>query len=213
MAGTYNIRPWLGLNLGTWTFDPVYKLSGMNALAGFDFQYPGLGLVWDILNPSTSTKIWKDPGNGNIYGVFNTYYTGKIIGVVLPYGGLADTVNPGNKLYLMCRYLQLLGIDLSCYPVNVPEKQENNDISLNCFPNPFSANATLEYTLDIPGRVTAALFQSNGRLTATLLDEVQPEGTHRLVINGEDIRDGIYFCRFMSGDKVLVKKLVRIGGQ
>jgi len=208
MAGTYNIRPWLGLNLGTWTFDPVYELSGMNTLAGLGFQYPGVGHVWDILDPSTSTAILNDPGNNNVYGVYNEYNTGKIIGVVQPYGGLADTSEPGNKLYLMCRYLQMLGIDLACYPVNTPEMQENQGASLKCFPNPFAGSTTLEFVLDVPGHVGIALFNTNGQQISILDEGLQPAGTHRIVMDGKTVPAGIYFCRFIAGNKVILKKLV-----
>ncbi|MCK9203130.1 MAG: S8 family serine peptidase [Bacteroidales bacterium] len=210
MAGTYNIRPWLGLNLGSWTFDPVNELSGMNQLAGLNFQYPGLGLVWDILNPSTSTKIWKDPVSGNIFGVYNEYNTGKIIGVVQPYGGLADTAIPGNKPYLMCRYLQMLGINLLCYSVNVEENDVPIGISMTCFPNPFSKSTTLDYSLGASSRITATLLDMKGISLKTLFEGMQSAGNHRLVIDGEHLPDGIYICRLMSGTKVFMKKLVRV---
>jgi len=211
MAGTYNIRPWLGLNLGTWTLDPVYDLSGMNQLAGLGFQYPGVGHVWDILDPSTSTVILEDPGNGNVYGVINEYNTGKIIAVVQPYGGLADTANPENKSYLMCRYLQMLGFDLPCYFVNVEKNHEPSSVSLTCSPNPFMNSTTLEFLLDAPGWITATLYNMNGVQVRTLIDGYQPSGTQRLVIDGENIPNGIYICRLMADGKVCMKKLVRIG--
>ncbi len=209
MAGTYNIRPWLGLSLGTWTFDPVYELSGMNQLAGLGFQYPGIGHVWDILNPSDATVILNDPGNGNVYGVYNEYNTGKIIGMVQPYGGLADTAQPGNKSYLMCRYLQLLGFDLPCYFVNVAEHHQTGSGSLTCSPNPFTNSTTMEYTLDAPGRITITLFSAQGLQVRKLFDGHQSSGAHRLVINGENIPGGIYFCRLVAGNEVVIGKMLK----
>jgi hypothetical protein len=209
MAGTYNIRPWLGLNLGTWTLDPVYDLSGINQLAGLGFQYPGVGYVWDILAPSTSTVIMNDPGNGNVYGVYNEYNSGKIIGVVQPYGGLADTASPGNKSYLMCRYLQMLGFELPCYFLNVAENNKPVSGSLTCSPNPFTNSTTVEYTLDAPGRISITLFSAQGLQFRTLFDGNQTSGTHRLVIDGENFPGGIYFCRLVAGNEVVIGKMLK----
>jgi hypothetical protein len=69
----------------------------------------------------------------------------------------------------------------------------------------------LAFSLDAPGWITSTLFNMNGVQVRTLIDGYQPSGTHRLVIDGENIPNGIYICRLMADGKVCMKKLVRIG--
>ena len=208
MAGAYNIRPWLGLNLGGWTFDPVYNLSGLNELLGMDFQYPGLGETWDILVPSTSTStLWEDPGNGNIYGVYNEYNTGKIIGSVLPYGGLSDTELPEKKMYLMCRYLHMLGIDVECVE-GVEEAVGGQQSAVSCSPNPTNGIIDFRFQIADLGKVILKIYNPQGQEVAVVMDEVLPDGEHTVRWEAPGLPAGIYFYRLTAGNQSSTGKMV-----
>ena len=211
MLGAYNIRPWLGLNLGGWTLDPVYYLSGLSELLGMDFQYPGLGHSWDILVPSTSTStLWEDPGNGNIYGVYNEYNTGKIIGAVLPYGGMADPEHPENKIYLMCRYLEILGVDMVCGGLGVAEAVNGRQSSVVSFPNPFTGSTTLEYELVHSANVNLSIYNYLGQRVAVLMDGEQAAGKQIMRWEAEGMPSGIYYYRLTTNDyRLTTGKLVK----
>jgi hypothetical protein len=198
VSGAYNIRPWLGLDLGDWTLDPVTELSGLNEFSGMNFQYPGLGHTWDILVPSTSTSIlWEDPGNGNIYGVYNEYNTGRIIGSVLPYGGLSDTELPEKKMYLMCRYLHMLGIEVECSE-GVDEAVGGQRSAVSSYPNPFVGFTTLEYELEHSANVNLSIYNCLGQRVAVLADGEQAAGRQQVCWDAGSAPSGIYFYRLST---------------
>jgi subtilisin family serine protease len=208
MAGAYNIRPWLGLGLGDWTFDPVNQLSGLNEFSGMDFQYPGLGQTWDILEPSTTTStLWHDPGNGNIYGVYNEYNTGKIIGCVLPYGGLADPLLPENKPYLMCRYLQLLGMDVACYVGDEELAVGSWQLALGIYPNPASGISEIKYQISKSKNVVIKVLDIRGSEICTLVNKNQAPGEHTVSFDTSGFPAGIYLVRLQAGDAVVTEKM------
>ncbi len=216
MVGGYNIRPWLGLDLGDWTLDPVTELSGLNEFSGMDFQYPGLGHIWDILNPSTSTStLWEDPGTGNIYGVYNEYNTGKIIGSVLPYGGLADQENPENKHYLMCRYLEMLGVDVGCYVGMEEHAGGGKQEAVSVYPNPTFGRSEIRYQVGgqrsaVGGNVRLTVHDITGKQVCSLIDEVQAQGEYVVDFDVSSLPAGIYLVRLQAGEASETTKMVVI---
>jgi hypothetical protein len=210
MAGAYNIRPWLGLDLGSWTFEPVTFLSGLNEFSDIDFQYPGLGQTWDILEPATTTStLWEDPENGNIYGVYNEYNSGKIIGSVLPYGGMAAPGNPESKIYLMCRYLEMLGIEVGCYVGEeesaVPPRRDLRFASISgrqsaviCHPNPTSGLIEFQISIFEFQQVNLKVYNSQGQEVAVVLDEKLSAGEHTVRWAAGGLPAGIYYYQLRT---------------
>lgn len=72
-------------------------------------------------------------------------------------------------------------------------------------PNPFNPQTRIEFSLPVAGGVTLTVFDVNGRLVKTLLDDVRyGEGEFSTVWNGNDndgrrVASGVYFYRFESG--------------
>jgi hypothetical protein len=209
--GIYDIQPWLGLGHGDWTIEPVGQLSGLNEMSGLNFQYSASGQTWDKLIPSTSTStLWKDPGNGNIYGVFNKYKNGKIIGVVPSFGGLIDTVNPSNKNFLMCRYLKMLGVDVACLTEVEENKAGYKDFSMiQVIPNPFSTLTKFIYSLSKPSYVQLSIFNSFGRQVAEPVNSFQTKGEMNIQWNPVNLPAGIYYCRLKADNQVITKKIIK----
>ena len=66
------------------------------------------------------------------------------------------------------------------------------------FPNPFNPETAIEFDLARAGRVLLQVFDTNGRLVRTLVDEDLPGGNHNLTWNGKDesglpLPSGVYF--------------------
>ncbi len=209
MAGAYNIRPWLGLSSGDWTFDPVNQLSGLNAFSGLDFQYPGLGQTWDILEPSTTTStLWHDPDNGNIYGVYNEYNTGKIIGCVLPYGGMADPELPENKPYLMCRYLEMLGVGVGCYVGEEELAGGGKQEAVSVYPNPAREISDIRYQISDIRYVVLNVYDIWGREIRTLVNKIQSPGEYTVSFDTSVLPAGIYVVRLETDGAFASTKMV-----
>lgn len=92
------------------------------------------------------------------------------------------------------------------------EKQSDNKISLNLFPNPSSDEYSLQYNLTEEGNVKVSLFSLSGQELSVLHEERQQTGLHDL--SGKlspNLASGIYFIKLsvnntVSAQKMLIKK-------
>ena len=81
------------------------------------------------------------------------------------------------------------------------------------YPNPFNATSTISYTLRRESEIKLEIFDLLGRHVATLMDVVQPAGTHFAVWTGESgsgtmAGSGVYFVRLQSATFSQTRKLV-----
>jgi photosystem II stability/assembly factor-like uncharacterized protein len=84
------------------------------------------------------------------------------------------------------------------------------------FPNPFSGETTLAFTLPAPARVRLAVYDALGRRVRTLFDGPAPAGTTRLTWDGADgggrpLAAGIYLARLTTpgGRRTVTMTLAR----
>ncbi len=84
----------------------------------------------------------------------------------------------------------------------------NPAVVANVFPNPFSKNAIIELNgIDIPGKKTFSLFNSNGQLVQEFIFE-----NNRFEINGAELNNGVYYFKIkneeeeMAAGKLVVVK-------
>ena len=79
-------------------------------------------------------------------------------------------------------------------------------------PNPFNPSTEIRFALPRGGEVRLQVFDLEGRLVRSLLSEVMPAGSHRVVWQGDDHRgvpvaSGVYFYRLQTGTGDLVRKM------
>lgn len=72
-------------------------------------------------------------------------------------------------------------------------------------PNPFITHTWIDYSIPASGHVTLKIFNVNGDLVCTLLDENQAAGNHSVKWNGQGgngskASPGVYFYRIETGD-------------
>jgi hypothetical protein len=82
-------------------------------------------------------------------------------------------------------------------------------------PNPFRKATTIRFDLPRLSHVSLEVFDTRGKLTRTLTDQVWLGGRHSVIWSGEtdfgqSARPGIYFIRLQSGDQVATRKVVLI---
>jgi len=69
--------------------------------------------------------------------------------------------------------------------------------TINNFPNPFNEQTTIRYTLPETADVQLVVYNQNGQVVSTLVDENQTSGTHEVTFNRESLQSGVYFYRIV----------------
>jgi FlgD Ig-like domain len=80
-------------------------------------------------------------------------------------------------------------------------------------PNPFNPETTIRFSLPAGERVALAVYSTNGALVRTLVDGVQPAGSHDVTWDGRDasgrpVSSGVYFYRLSAGKFNETRKMV-----
>lgn len=79
-------------------------------------------------------------------------------------------------------------------------------------PNPFNPSTSIEFNLPATQNVTLRIFNINGQLVRTLVDEELTAGPHSVVWDattdsGEKVSSGVYLYRLTAGDYVQTRKM------
>jgi len=99
-------------------------------------------------------------------------------------------------------------IILSPSPTGIQNLTENKT-ELNFFPNPASDILHLTYTLDKRSSVSIQLYNLEGRLVSTLLNQIQDAGDQNFTaVLPADLSKGIYMLHLLVDDQPTMKKLV-----
>ena len=78
------------------------------------------------------------------------------------------------------------------------------------YPNPFSEQTTIRYSLPAQKHVQLEVYDILGRKVATLVDDVQPKGVYPEKFNAEGLASGIYIYRITIDGEVTTKKMTLI---
>jgi hypothetical protein len=81
------------------------------------------------------------------------------------------------------------------------------------FPNPFTGESTIRYSLPERAHVRLSVYGIEGRLVGTLVDGIVEAGVHEVVFRGDDgggapLPSGVYLYRLQAGDFTTVKRLL-----
>lgn len=84
--------------------------------------------------------------------------------------------------------------------------------SFAVYPNPFSNSTTVSFSLQQQQKVSIQVFDLEGRLIKTLVNEQMPAGVHQITWNatnesGSMIANGIYYLKLNAGNYSETKKL------
>jgi photosystem II stability/assembly factor-like uncharacterized protein len=99
-------------------------------------------------------------------------------------------------------------------PVGVEESNDEYRTSISEYrlfqntPNPFSKNTAISYQLKASNHVSLTIYDINGRIVETLVNQEQDTGIYHVDWDAKDIPTGIYFYRLKIRDFTATKKLV-----
>ena len=84
-------------------------------------------------------------------------------------------------------------------------------IIMSTFPNPFTGGNTIRYHVTEATQVTIMLYDIQGRLVKTLVNEKQGAGDYSIEWSGNDLQTGTYFARtFQGGNRQQTLELVKV---
>ncbi|MCF7803315.1 MAG: T9SS type A sorting domain-containing protein [Candidatus Marinimicrobia bacterium] len=76
------------------------------------------------------------------------------------------------------------------------------------YPNPFNPETRISYTLQKETPTSIKVYDSNGKLVETLVNERKSAGTHTVEFNGAGLPSGIYFYTLSAGQLTQTKKMI-----
>jgi len=95
-------------------------------------------------------------------------------------------------------------------PDELPDVQPlTPELSQN-YPNPFNPSTIITYALPERTHVTLAVYDMLGRRVSSLVDAVQPPGTHRAFLDAGGLTSGVYFYRLTAGGQTLSRSMTLI---
>ncbi len=122
------------------------------------------------------------------------------VGLIEIYGGEA----PHYLLYSM---------SLNGFPLEVVNARESKTILFELmqnYPNPFNPITTIRYSIYKNSSVNIKIFDYLGREVSTLVNEEKRPGNYRIIFNASGLSSGLYFCRMLSGNFEVTKKILLI---
>ena len=111
---------------------------------------------------------------------------------------------PGDDDIASAKVLGETGGDLS-----FAEKLRLAGTNIGIYPNPSNGQLTLAYTVSIDeGTVNISLYDAKGMVIDQILNESNhDEGSFTIKYDGKSLPKGIYYCRMVTNDKVVVKPI------
>lgn len=100
--------------------------------------------------------------------------------------------------------------------VNTGNIKETNELNFNLkqnYPNPFNPSTNIEYDLSEAGEIKVEIFNVNGELISTIVNEYQRPGKYTVKWDGTDdsggkAASGVYFYRVTSKEKLQTRKMI-----
>jgi agmatine/peptidylarginine deiminase len=97
--------------------------------------------------------------------------------------------------------------------VSIADPDHLASLNLTNYPNPFSGSTTIAFEVGEPSKVALDIFNYQGQLINTLLNEDLLQGLHYIIWNGTDyngdaVSSGIYIYRLSIGKTVSIQKML-----
>jgi hypothetical protein len=91
---------------------------------------------------------------------------------------------------------------------SAPAEEYISELKVNCYPNPFTEKAFVDFTLVEGSDVTVTISDITGKTAMTLTSGYYDAGKHSLNLNASSLKAGIYFCKVKAGNFEVTRKLV-----
>ena len=94
-------------------------------------------------------------------------------------------------------------------PLSVSPNEQQGEIDLDVYPNPFALGAEVKFKIPNSSRITIELYDFAGRLVRTIFSGDVKYGEDKILkFNSENLSGGAYIIRMRNGEKILSQKIV-----
>jgi len=85
-----------------------------------------------------------------------------------------------------------------------------NNLSLQVYPNPFSNETSIKYSLSAPSHIQISILDLSGRQITNLTDRNDVSGNYTLPFDATkyNCQSGIYFVKMVTNDAVITQKII-----
>ncbi len=167
--------------IGEDSCEPFYELSG-------------------IINSNTFRAQDYIESDGQIpVGNTVTFQAGNLVHL-LP--GFTATAGASSKFHAL--------ID-DCTPTAPKQEIDTEQIAIRNYPNPFTGQTTITFSLPKDSPVTLFISDVTGRQVATLINnEITQSGTHQVTFDGIRHTAGVYYYTIQAGDYTGTQKMILV---
>jgi hypothetical protein len=107
-----------------------------------------------------------------------------------------------------------LGCDIDGCPTILWTSVKENELimknNLKVYPNPFSDNLNISFTLDTNKEIKIELFNSLGQVVKTISNKRYFTGKNEINFSIAELPECIYHLKFSAGDEIVVKRIVKM---
>ncbi|MDD3891218.1 MAG: T9SS type A sorting domain-containing protein [Bacteroidales bacterium] len=91
------------------------------------------------------------------------------------------------------------------------EIKTETEIMLSCYPNPFTSDLNISYSVPEDGDVLIQIYDFTGRVISKVVDEKQAAGSYNVAWNADErMTNGIYFCRIVANGFSKTSKIIML---
>ncbi len=149
------------------------------------------------------------------YGCIDAYSNGSLKLIFDSHNLLPDTYN--CFVNLTYNFTDSVSIPVTFQVVNTSGVDENTPNSNNgqAYPNPFTDNTTISFTLDKPSDIGIEIYDLNGKKIKTLASGDFQAGIHQITWDGTEenhsrVPAGIYYYRIIGGNAAISQRIILI---
>jgi hypothetical protein len=96
----------------------------------------------------------------------------------------------------------------SCNITTIEEKILNESFAIS--PNPVGSSAVINYKILQPSFVTLKIIDIRGREMAVLFEGWQQPGEQRVILDGSQLKPGVYFCTLKTNNGMQTRKIIKL---
>ncbi len=84
----------------------------------------------------------------------------------------------------------------------------DNFILSQNYPNPFNSSTTIKYSLQAASKVNLSIFDINGRIVESLINQRQSAGKHSMKFDASNLASGIYIYKLQTESQIQNRKMI-----